>query len=354
MLALVLAGCGEWYVGRAGQVIEARVVRVVETGERSFEGMAPQPYQRLEVELEGGLYRGDRVLVDWGGRNALNHAGLLREGDRVLVTSAFDQDGERHYSIAEVVRLPALLPFAGLLALVLLVVARWKGVAAIAGLGGSIAVFLLVVIPSVRAGEDPLVAALIGSVGVLFASVYVVHGFNRKSTAALVGSSSGLVVVVLLASAAVVLAKLTGFDTEEAVFLAITSDGRVDMPKLVLAGVMVGSLGALVDMAVGQASTVFELSHVDRTLRGRRLYASALNVGRDHIGSLINTLALAYFGGTLPLLILFSIGYAPLAVSMNSEIIVGSVVAVLVASIGLVLCVPLTTAVAVWLAGRSP
>jgi len=89
-------------------------------------------------------------------------------------------------------------------------------------------------------------------------------------------------------------------------------------------------------------------------MRGRRLYASALNVGRDHVGSLVNTLALAYFGGALPLILLISLGYQPLAIAVNSEEIVESVIAVMAASIGLVLCVPITTAIAVMFAGEVP
>jgi uncharacterized membrane protein len=105
-------------------------------------------------------------------------------------------------------------------------------------------------------------------------------------------------------------------------------------------------------MSVGQASAAAELAAVDETLRGRRLYDSTLNVGRDHVGSLVNTLALAYFGGALPLVLLISLGYQPLAVAVNSEEIVESLLTVMAASIGLVLCVPITTAIAVMFAGR--
>src|SRR5205814_8142950 len=100
------------------------------------------------------------------------------------------------------------------------------------------------------------------------------------------------------------------------------------------------------------AWTVWELAATSG-LRGRRLYLSALNVGRDHIGSLVNTLALAYFGGALPLIVLVSLGFQPLSVSINREEITQSVMAVLIASIGLVLCVPRTTAIAVTLAARA-
>ncbi|MGH2498579.1 MAG: YibE/F family protein [Candidatus Limnocylindria bacterium] len=348
-LALSLAACADPLEGTAGRLVEARVVRVLDAGERPVAGASAQLFQRLELELEGSLYRGDVIELEWGGRRALNANGLLAPGDRVLLTVVREGE-ERQYAIQEVVRLPSLLPFAALLLVVLLLVARLKGAAALAGLAASVAVFLVAIVPAVRRGDDPLAATLVSSAVVLVLAVLVVHGLNRKSLAALLGTLGGLAAVVALAAVALPLAKITGLGTEEAIFLSVGSGGRIDMPRLVLAGVIVGSLGALVDMAVGQASTTFELAAVDRALRGRRLYLSALNVGRDHIGSLINTLAFAYFGGALPLIVLLSLGFTPLAAALNSEEIVESVIAVLVASAGLVLCVPLTTAVAVALA----
>jgi uncharacterized membrane protein len=346
ILAVALAACGNPNTGVGIEVIDGHVVRVLASGDR--EGAK---FQRLLVELDESLYRGEIVELEWGGRRALNENGFLAPGDRVLLT--LSRDGNtRTYTIAEVVRLPSLWPFVALLGIALVAVGRWKGAASLAGLGASIAVFLLAILPAVRNGDDPLLATLIGSIGVLVVAVFVVHGFNRKSVAALLGTLGALVIVVALAAVAVSVARITGLGTEEAIFVFVGTGGNVDMPRLVLAGVVVGSLGALVDMAVGQASTVFELATTSE-LRGRNLYLSALNVGRDHIGSLVNTLALAYFGGALPLIVLVSLGFQPLSVSINSEEITESVMAVLVASIGLVLCVPLTTAIAVALADRA-
>ena len=354
LAAAAIVSCADWNSGRATSVIDAHVVRVVDQTTRSpGAGVPPQPLQTVELQLDGGLYRGERVTVPWGGRGALNENGLLAAGDRVLVSQSRGPGDQRQYQIEEIVRLPSLAPFAAALVVALLVVARWKGLASIAGLAGSIAVFLLAIVPAVQRGDDPLVATLAGAVAVLGVAVFVVHGLNRKSVAALAGTALCLAAVVGLAAAALALAHVTGLGSEEAVFLAIGTGGRIDMHRLVLAGIVVGSLGALVDMGVGQASATFELAAAHREMRGGRLYASALNVGRDHIGSLVNTLALAYFGGSLPLIVLLSLGNAPVALAVNSETIVGSIVAILVASIGLVLCVPLTTAIAVWLAGRS-
>ncbi len=360
LAALLLSGCADWNTGQASSVIDAHVVRVVSQGTRDAgqpglqPGLPGQPYQVLELQLDGGLYRGDHVTLEWGGQSALNANGLLASGDRVLVSQARGDGDTRQYAIQEVVRVPSLAPFAVILVVALVAVARWKGLASLAGLAGSIAVFLFAIVPAVQRGEDPLVATLAGAVAVLGVTVFVVHGLNRKSLAALVGTVACLLIVVLLAAVTLAVAHVTGLGSEEAVFLAIGSGGRIDMHRLVLAGIVVGSLGALVDMGIGQASATFELARAHEDMRGARLYASALNVGRDHIGSLVNTLALAYFGGSMPLIVLLSLGNLPLSVSVNSETIVGSIIAVLIASIGLVLCVPITTAVAVALVGRKP
>jgi uncharacterized membrane protein len=354
LAALLLGGCADWNSGQASSVIDAHVVRVVSAGTRTAgqPGLPGQPFQTVELELDGGLYRGDRVTLEWGGHNALNANGLLAPGDRVLVSQRRGDGDARQYAIEDIVRLPSLAPFAVVLLVALVLVARWKGLASLAGLAGSVAVFLFAIVPAVQRGEDPLVATLAGSAGVLAVTVLVVHGPNRKSLAALVGTAISLVAVVALAALTLRAAHITGLGSEEAVFLAVGSGGRIDLARLVLAGIVVGSLGALVDMGIGQASATFELAAAHDELRGGRLYASALNVGRDHIGSLVNTLALAYFGGSMPLIVLLSLGTIPVALSLNSETIVASILAVLVASIGLVLCVPLTTAIAVALAGR--
>ena len=342
-----VAACGNPNTGVGVEVIDGHVVKVIASGDRDG-----AKYQRLAVQLDDSLYRGEVVELEWDGRRALNENGFLSPGDRVLLTLS-REGNTRTYTISEIVRLPSLWPLVVLLALALVAVGRWKGVASLAGLGASIAVFLLAVLPAVRSGDDPLLATLLGSVGVLIVAVFVVHGFNRKSVAALVGTLAALVFVVALAAVAIGVARITGLGTEDAIFVFVGTGGKVDMPRLVLAGVVVGSLGALVDMAVGQASTAFELSAASG-LRGRKLYLSALNVGRDHIGSLVNTLALAYFGGALPLIVLISLGYQPLSVAVNSEEITQSIMAVLIASIGLVLCVPVTTAIATYLADRVP
>ncbi|MDP9252548.1 MAG: YibE/F family protein [Chloroflexota bacterium] len=347
-----LAACESWNQGQGIAVLDAHVVRVLETGDRNSTptGMR-QPFQRLELQLDGGLFRGELVVVEWGGRRALDLGGFLRAGDRVLVTEARSGQ-QRSYAIEEIVRLPGLLPFGLFLFAALIAVARLKGLAALAGLASSIAVFLLAIVPALQRGGDPLLPTLAGAAAVVTVSVIVVHGANWKSVAALLGTYVGLVVVALIGVIGVTALRITGLGSEDQIFLAIGTDGRIDMQRLVLAGVIVGSLGALVDMCVGQASATMELDAVHPAIEPRALFRSALNVGQDHIGSLVNTLALAYFGGAMPLILLLSLGFQPLSVALNSEEIVESMLTVLAASVGLVLCVPITTAIAVYFVRR--
>ena len=352
LAAGLLTACTDWNRAEGGSVLDAHVVRVIESGDRNT---APtgvrQPFQLLEIQLDSGLSRGDVVIVEWGGRRALNAGGFLTPGDRVLVAET-REGPERRYAIEEIVRLPGLLPFALFLVAALVAVARLKGLAALAGLASSVAVFLLAIVPALQRGGDPLFPTLAGAAAVVTVSVFVVHGVNWKSLAALLGTYAGLVVVATIGVMGVASLRITGLGSEDQIFLAIGTDGRIDMQRLVLSGVIVGSLGALVDMCVGQASATMELAAAHQRIEGRALFRSALNVGQDHIGSLVNTLALAYFGGAMPLIMLLSLGFQPLSVALNSEAIIESMLTVLAASVGLVLCVPITTAIAVFFVQR--
>src|SRR5207248_7413415 len=196
-VAAAIVACGDPNTGVGIEVIDAHVVRVIETGDH--EGAK---YQRLAVQLDGSLYRGEVVELEWDGRRALNENGFLSPGDRVLLTLS-RTGSTRTYTISEIVRLPSLWPFVVVLAAALIVVGRWKGLASLAGLGASIAVFLLAVLPAVRNGDDPLLATLVGSIGVLVVAVFVVPGFNRTSLAALLVPRRTPVVVVGLAAVAV-------------------------------------------------------------------------------------------------------------------------------------------------------
>jgi uncharacterized membrane protein len=268
-----------------------------------------------------------------------------RVGERVELYFSPGPDGRVGYVVTDWVRRPALLWLVGLFALVAFLVARFKGLRAIASTGASLAIVIGYVVPSILAGQDPVLVSLVGVGGILVLAIYFVHGLNWSTTAALIGTFLAVVATMVLAIVFTDLAKLTGLGTEDAIFL-IAAAPQVALRGLLLAGLLIGALGALTDITIVQASVVRELAHTDPTLTTRGLYARAMNVGRDHVGSLVNTLVLAYTGAGLSLLILLNVSEVSFARAFNLELVANEVVHTLVGSIGLVLAVPITTLLA--------
>jgi len=186
-----------------------------------------------------------------------------------------------------------------------------------------------------------------GASAIAYVALYLANGFNTRTTVALLGTLSALALTVVLASVFTSLAHITGFASEEALLVKIGQHG-LDLSGVVLGGMVIGALGALDDMTVTQASAVWELRSANPQLPRSSLFRSAMRIGRDHVASTVNTLALAYAGAALPLLILFVLSRQSLGTVANSETVATEILAALVGSVGIVASVPLTT----WLAAR--
>jgi uncharacterized membrane protein len=184
---------------------------------------------------------------------------------------------------------------------------------------------------------------------ILFLAIYFTHGFNGVSTVAFSGTVFAVVLTGFLAYIGVSLAHFTGFATEEAFYLNLNTIGTLDFTGLLLGGIMIGVLGVLDDIAVTQAAVVRELYHSATYLSRKEVYKKALNVGKEHVGALVNTLALAYTGASLPLLLLFSSNDTSMSNVINQEIFATEIIRTVVGSIGLILTVPITTLLAVYL-----
>ena len=270
-----------------------------------------------------------------------------RVGERVELYYAPGHDGQMTYVVSDWVRRPALGWLVGLFALASFAVARFTGLRAIASTGASLVIVITFIVPQILAGANPVLVSLVGVGGILVLAIYFVHGVNWSTTAALVGTLLAVVVTMGLAIAFTDLARLTGLGTEDAIFIMAAAP-QVALKGLLLAGVLIGALGALTDITIVQASVVRELAHTNPKLTLKELYMRGMNVGRDHVGSLVNTLVLAYTGASLSLLILLNVGEFGFARALNLELVASEVVHTLVGSIGLVLAVPITTVLAAW------
>jgi uncharacterized membrane protein len=232
---------------------------------------------------------------------------------------------------------------------VVLLFARLRGALSLLGLGVSLAIVLVFVVPAILDGESPLAVAVVGSLAVALVTIPLAHGRGPKSLAAVLGTAASLLLTALLALVFTEAAHLTGFSSEEATFLQL-SGADLSLEGLLLAGMVIGALGVLDDVTVSQASTVLALRGAAPSLGFRQLFARALRVGRDHVSATVNTLVLAYVGASLPVLIIFSSADVGLGDALNLEVVAKEVVATLVGSIGLIAAVPVTTALAALLA----
>ncbi|WP_328888120.1 YibE/F family protein [Streptomyces sp. NBC_00316] len=269
----------------------------------------------------------------------------LHEGQGVVVAYAPDAPHDLQYSVTDVDREFPMALLAGIFALAVVVVGRMRGVMALIALAASFAVLTLFILPAILQGSNPLLVAVVGASAIMLLALYMCHGLSARTSVAVIGTLVSLVLIGLLGSLFIGWASLSG-NTDDSTGLIHGLYPHIDMSGLLLAGVIIGSLGVLDDVTVTQTSAVWELHQADPTMGARKLYRAGIRIGRDHIASVVNTLVLAYAGAALPLLLLFSIAQSSVGTVANSELVAVEIVRTLIGSIGLVASVPVTTLLA--------
>ena len=323
-------------------ILRAEVVEIVAEREEIIMGTdALTTVQTLRVELREGERSGEVVEFE-------NDRIMLEAGDGIYVTHLITTDGLEYFYLHNVERHGPLLALALLFVGLIVWFARWQGVRALLSLAVSIAAILFLLIPAMLAGYDPVWVSVLIAGLILMIVLFGTHGINALSLSALGGTWGAVILAVIVATTFVDALRLSGFGADATVYLNFATEGRLDFTGLLLGSIIIGILGVLDDVSITQASVVQELKHANPAYRLRQLYQRAIKVGRDHVGSLVNTLALAYVGAALPLVLLFATSNEALAVTLNQEVIVAELVRIMVGSIGLVLAVPLTTLLAAW------
>lgn len=269
----------------------------------------------------------------------------LAAGDRVRVIRQVDGRGATFYGFYDFERAWPLTGLAAAFALVIVGVARWRGLLSLGGVVIAFGVLVIFLLPALRDGAPAIPVALVASAAILFAVIYLAHGVSLRTSAALLGTLASLLFAAGLSWAAIDLAHLTGLSNDESSTVSAYL-GNVSISGLLLAGFIIGSLGVLNDVTVTQASTVFELANLSTSASRRAIFLGAIRVGRDHIASTVYTLVLAYAGSSLPLLLLFSVANRSLSDVLISESVAIEIARSAVGGIALALSVPLTTAIA--------
>ena len=296
------------------------------------------------VAIDSGPNAGAKTLLESSPGPGQPH---FAAGDRVRLVRQVDDQGTTSYAFYDFERGWQLVALAVAFAVVIVAVARWRGLLALVGIVVAFAVLVVFLLPALRDGAPAVPVALVASAAILYAVIYLAHGVNLRTSAALLGTLAALLLAAGLSWAAVDLAHLTGLSDEQNGQVSAYL-GNVSISGLLLAGFIIGSLGVLNDVTVTQASTVFELAHLGGSRRA--IFLGAIRVGRDHIASTVYTLVLAYAGTSLPLLLLFSVSNRSLGDVLTSESVAIELARSAVGGIALALSVPLTTAIAAVLA----
>lgn len=326
--------------------LEGTVTKILEEYDHIPPGQKDlQHVQKLEITVSAGSLKGKAVVVEHG-IIPTSTIQTYRQGDAVVISYNKQPDRQELFFITDYVRRGTLAVLFALFVICTVAVARWRGALSLVGMGISLTVIVVFILPRIASGANPVETAIIGSFFIIPVSFLLSHGWNKKTLVAAGSTMLALFLTGILAHVFVEAAKLTGFASEEAAFLQTNTKGMINIKGLLLAGIIIGALGVLDDITVSQAGIVCELKKANAGFGFWELYKRAMRIGRDHIASMVNTLVLVYTGAALPLLLLFLDTNHGFSEIINYEIVADEIVRTLVGSIGLVLAVPVTTLLA--------
>lgn len=321
------------------------VVEVVDSEEKLLPGTDTKSnFQTIRVKMLDGPNAGNVLTIE-------NDFLSAKPGDTLYLMHRINKlDGVDVYSVSAPYRLPAIAFFVALFLACLFFFGGMQGVRGLVALGISFFFIGYLLLPGILAGYPPVLVAIGVSALIIVLGSYITHGFNRTTSTAVLGMLATIVITGGLAYIAIHAAHLTGFTNEEVVYLNFDTRGSIDLIGLLLGSILIGVLGVLYDAAIGQSIVVEELISAGGHLSAGEIYRRALRIGREHIGALVNMLAIAYVGAALPLLLLFHASYTQsLEVTLNQELFATEILRTMLGSIGIILTVPVTTAVAVWM-----
>jgi uncharacterized membrane protein len=344
LFALNASAKGSELVSDEVIVLKGQVIKVVNEEKKLIPGTEVMGvFQTLEINIIDGEESGKTIILE-------SDYNSFDIGDKVYLNHVIrGDDGRETYIITDSYRLPTLLLFTIIFIVLVVFVGGVQGIRGLLSLAGSLLLIVFILIPGIMHGYSPVLLSIIISSFIIILGSYITHGFNRTTSSAVIGMIITVILTGLLAYLAVSYSKLTGFESDEAVFLNFNLKGNIDIVGILLSGIMIGLLGVLYDVAIGQSIAVEELHNIAPHVSKMFIYKRAIRMGREHIGALVNTLAIAYVGASLPILLLFSNSESGILEIINREVFSAEIIRTLIGSIGLVLAVPITTLITVFI-----
>jgi len=323
------------------EVVEVTLSKSIERENGSF-------FTQQNLLLRGleGIYKDKEIVYEGISEIEVTNSNLYKEGDKVFVDAYIDENGQETFYVVEFVRTNYLYILIAIFIILVIIVGRLKGLKALIGLALSFVVIIKFIIPQILTGRDPFVISLIGGLVILILMIYITEGIKRESHLAILSVFFSLLFILILSLIFTNLSKLTGLAQEEAIFLIGNGNLALNFKGLLLAGFIIGAIGVLDDIIVGQIETVVRLQEANPNLPAKKIFSLAYKVGNTHLGAIINTLFLTYAGAALPLLLLFVLnqsGGLTMSRVLNTEIISTEIIRTLVGSIGVIMAMPIAT-----------
>ena len=331
------------------QYAKARVMEV-ETFEHAplAESKIKEISQQVTLKVLSGKFKGEIITVEHMASSMMGGEMVLRPGDKVILfvdenpTPAESADGSPVFNVADFARDTPIYWLAFLFALILIIIGGMKGVKSLVSLIITIGLIFLVLFPLTLWGFNPLLVSVVIA-GIVSLIVFrIVGGKSVKSMAAAIGTLLGVAIAGVLAYVVGNMTHLTGMSSEESRILLYSMDLRINYQGLLFGSILIGAMGAIMDVGMSIASAIDEVRKVHPEANFKNLFNAGMNVGRDVMGTMSNTLILAYTGSALPLLLLLIANNMSLSKILNMEMIAVEAVRALAGSIGLVLCIPIT------------
>ncbi|MCF7847193.1 MAG: YibE/F family protein [Candidatus Gracilibacteria bacterium] len=330
-----------------GDFVRGRVINVQDSPQDKL--FPDQIGQRISVRVLEGDKKGVTIEVPPSEVSIRSETQKLSAGDQIILTET-----EKGFGIFDRYRLPAIAWILAVFLAAVGFIGRWTGLRSMLGLLLSIGVIAKGIIPAILAGHSPLLVSLIGGFGIAGISIYLAHGFRKRTSIAVLSTILTLVLAFGISLVFVYGASLFGLGSEESMYLQVGLGAGIDLRGLLLGAILIGTIGVLDDVTTTQVAAVDEVRKAQPNLGNKELYRRGFSVGREHIASMINTLALAYVSTALPMFLLLAMNAdRPLWVLLSSEFFAEEIVRTVAGSMALIFAVPISTGLAAFFLGKK-
>ncbi len=337
----------EEIINESQEIFEARVIKVLKEKEviNNEDGFKIKQ-QNLLLEALNGSIKGQQFEYKGISNFEIVNIGTYKAGDKLVIQKTSYGDSEDKFFITDFVRKNYLYLLFILFVISIILVGSFKGLRSLISLAISFFIIIKFVLPQILNGANPLIVGLIGAFVILVVIIYITEGFHKKSHIAIISVFFSLIITFILSYIFTKLTRLSGIAQEEASFLIGITKHQINFQGLLLAGILIGTVGVLDDVIIGQIEAVKQIKEANSNLKTKEVFKMAYKIGNTHLGAIVNTLFLAYAGASLPLLLLFSVGQEPfLSFSqvINNELIATEIVRSLIGSIGIAISMPIAT-----------